>query len=145
MTTPLTPMPFTMRILGQRDPVRFPDEETGLAALDQFAAERGLTVHYTFDPEIDSAIATAYPHGGDAFMDAVAVLRQEPATQNRIQVTLRCLYTGRRFDVWVSDRARIPAICAQLDAVEVGVGPSTDDELQLLHLLTLLGAPRRFH
>src|SRR6476469_9524007 len=78
MTTPLTPMRFTMRILGRRDPVRFPDEGTGLAALDEFAAERGLAVHYNFGPGHESAIATAYPFGGDAFMDAVAVLRQEP-------------------------------------------------------------------
>jgi hypothetical protein len=86
MTTPLTPMPFTMRILGRRDAVRFPDEGTGLAALDEFAAERGLAVHYNFGPGHESAIATAYPFGGDAFMDAVAVLRQEPATAARLRV-----------------------------------------------------------
>jgi hypothetical protein len=84
MTTPVTPMPFTMRILGRRDPVRFPDEGTGLAALDEFAAERGLAVHYNFGPGHDSAVATAYPFGGDAFMDAVAVLRQEPTTPVRL-------------------------------------------------------------
>jgi len=86
MTTPLTPMPFTMRILGRRDPVRFPDEETGLAALDQFAIEHQLAVHYNFTLAGDSAIATAYPHGGDAYIDAVAVLRQEPMTSARLRV-----------------------------------------------------------
>jgi len=85
MTTPLIQMPFTMRILGRRDPVRFPDEGTGLAALDEFAAERGLAVHYNFGPGHEGAVATAYPFGGDAFMDAVAVLRQEPATPARFR------------------------------------------------------------
>jgi hypothetical protein len=79
-------MPFTMRILGRRDPVRFPDAETGLAALDEFAADRGLAVHYNLGDEHESAIATAYPVGGDAFMDAVAVLRQEPTTPARSRV-----------------------------------------------------------
>jgi hypothetical protein len=138
-------MAFTMRILGRRDPVRFPDEETGLAALDQFAAEHGLAVYYSFDPDLESAIATAYPHSGDAFIDAVAVLRQEPMTPARFRVTLQCLYMGRHFDVWVSDRARIAAICAQLDAIEVAVATSSDAELQLAHLLTLFDVPRQLH
>jgi hypothetical protein len=144
-TTQLTPMPFTMRILGEPDPVRFPDESTGLAALDQYAAEHALIVHYDPGPDAASAIATAYPHGGDAFIDAVAVLRQEPVPQARFRVTLCCLYTGRRFDVWVTDRAEIPAMCAQLEAVEVAVAPSSDVELYLTQLLALFGTPRQLH
>jgi hypothetical protein len=145
MTTPQNAMPFTMRILGRLDAVRFPDEETGLAALDQFAAERGLDVHYNVHPDLESAIATAHPYGGDPFIDAVAVLRQEPLTPARFRVTLRCLYTGKHFDVWVSDRARLAAICAQLDASEVSVTPSLDAELHLAHLLTLFDVPRQLH
>ncbi|HEY7171141.1 MAG TPA: hypothetical protein VH417_09870 [Vicinamibacterales bacterium] len=145
MTTPFTPMPFTMRILGRLEPVRFPDQETGLAALDQFAAERGLAVHYNFRPDLETAIATAHPYGGDAFVDAVAVLRQEPMTPDRFRVTLRCLYTGRKFDVWVDDRARIATMCRQLDAIEVGVEPSSDADLQLMQLLTLFDVPRQIH
>jgi len=121
MTTPLSPMPFTMRILGRRDPVRFPDEGTGLAALDEFAAERGLAVHYNFGPGHESEIATAYPFGGDAFMDAVAVLRQEPMTPARIRAT-------------------------PLNASEVRLAPKPDAELQMAHLLmTLFSVPRRVH
>src|SRR5262245_10977634 len=145
MTTPITLMPFTKRIHGRRDPVRFPDEDTGMAALDQFAAQHGLAVYYSFDPDLESAIATAYPHSGDAFIDAVAVLRQEPITPARFRVTLQCLFTGRQFDVWVSDRARIAEMCAQLDAIEVGVEPSSDATLHLAHLLTLFAVPRRVH
>jgi hypothetical protein len=118
-TTLLDLMPFTMRILGRRDPVRFPDEGTGLAALDEFAADRGLAVHYNFGPGHPSAIATAYPFGGDAFMDAVAVLRQEPRTPARSR--------------------------AMPDASELVAALSSDAELQFADLISLFGPPRRVH